>query len=106
MYVIKCIYKSEVQCFRHPATSGVLDVLITAVVCAIVHTVILDTSKLKVVSAPSRLFQVSSLPTYMVCRYATTSVLCHFGPETDLYFKLGRWSFWSSVILVPKTKLI
>jgi len=65
MHVIKRI---EVQCFRHQATLGVLDVLITTVVCAIVHTVISDTSKLKVGSAPSRRFQVSS----MVCRYAAT----------------------------------
>jgi len=43
---------SEVQCFRHLATSGVLDVLILVVVCVTVHTVILDMSKLQVCRTP------------------------------------------------------
>ena len=46
-----------VQCFRHLATSGVLDVLILVVACVIVLIVILDMSKLQ--SCRTHLLQVS-----------------------------------------------
>jgi len=39
----------------------------------------------------------------MIMGYAATSVLGHFGPETDLYIHFSRWSFQSPVTYVLRT---